>query len=461
MENYDLIVIGAGPGGYIAAIHASELGLKTAIVEKETLGGVCLNVGCIPSKALLKNAELARTLRIDSETFGIRMTNLQLDYSLAVERSRKISRRLQQGVAFLMKKNKIDVYEGIASFLSPKQINVAQKTGEEVKLTGNAFIIAAGTIPIALRGMEPDGEKILNFRQAILQTSLPKSIVIIGGGAIGVEFATIWNSYGSNVTIVEMQDQLLPNEDPEAGKELAKSFKKQNIQSRTGTRLLSIDKTQDGVVVHVSDQQGESEISAEQVLIAIGFTPDTKTLNLEAAGVKLSERGWIETDDYGKTNRDSIYAIGDITGKILLAHAASAMGRIAAEKIAGGQPHPFDKDLIPHTTFSFPQVASFGLTESMAEKRSIPIKVGKAQFLPNGKALGMNENEGWAKLICAEENHQILGATLVGAEVCELLPELTLAAAKKLTAEDILANIHAHPTLSEVISDAAENLVKS
>jgi len=459
MNTYDLIVIGAGPGGYIAAIRGSELGLKTAIIEKDSLGGVCLNVGCIPSKSLLKNAELVRTLRKESETFGIRASDLSFDYAAAVDRSRKVSKRLNQGVAFLMKKNKIDVYNGKASFTDPKHVRVSLNSGEDEFLEAADFIIATGTVPTELKGMEFDGERILNYRQAILQTALPNSVVIIGGGAIGVEFATIWSAYGSAVTVVEMQPNLLPNEDPEAGRELERSFKKQGIDVKTGTRLKSIDKVPDGVMIHLINEKGESEVSAQQVLIAVGFRPNPAELNLEAAGVKTTERGWIDCDPFGKTAANHIYAVGDITGKILLAHSAMTMGRIAVEQIGGLITEPLNLDLVPHCTFSFPQVASFGLTEASADARKIKIKAGKSAFLANGKALGMNENEGWIKLICDATDHRILGATMIGAEVCELLPELTLAATKQLTAEDILMNIHAHPTLSEGIAEAAGNLL--
>ncbi len=461
MDKFDVIVIGAGPGGYVAAIRAAELGLKTAIIEKDSLGGVCLNVGCIPSKSLLKNAEVARMLRKETETFGVTLNGLELDYSKAVERSRKVSKRLNQGIAFLMKKNNITVYEGAASFISEHKLLIILKSGESLELQADHVIIAAGSHSTPLKGMEPDGEKILNYRQAILQTTRPDSIVIIGGGAIGVEFATIWRAYGTEVTVVEMMDQLLPNEDPEAGKDLEKSFKKQGMKVLTGTKLESVDKTDQGVTVHVSDSKGKSDLSADQVLIAVGFAPSSAALNLPAAGVKTSDRGWIETDLYGKTNIDSIYAVGDVAGRILLAHTASAMGRIAAEKIAGREPKPFNLDLIPHTTFSFPQVASFGLTEAEAIKRGLKVKSGKALFLANGKALGMNEYEGWAKLVCDADSHVLLGAVMLGPEVSELLPELTLAAANQLTVEDILTNVHAHPTLSEIISDAAENLLNS
>ncbi len=459
METYDVVVIGAGPGGYIAAVRTAELGLKTAIVEKDSLGGVCLNVGCIPSKSLLKNAEIARTLRKNAKLFGVSYDNIQLDYPSAVDRSRNVVKRLNQGVAFLMKTNAVIVYKGTAILMGDQKIRIEKVSGEAEMLAAKSIILAAGTHPVDIPGIEADGEKILNYRQAILQTKLPKSIVIIGGGAIGVEFATIWNSYGTEVTIIEMKNRLVPNEDAEAGSELERAFKKQGIKVKTATRLTAVDKTESGVTVHIQSDAGESEISAEQILIAVGFQPNSKGIGLTKAGVDMDSKGWIKIDQYCRTNIPNIYAIGDITGKVLLAHAASAMGKIAAEKIAGNEMQPLNIDLIPHATFSFPQIASFGITEEMAAERGIPIRIGKAGFIANGKALGIGENEGWAKLVSDAATGEILGASMVGPEVSELLPELTLAAGNHLTVKDIQKNIHAHPTLSEILMEAAEKIL--
>ncbi len=454
MEKYGVIVIGSGPGGYTAAIRSAELGYKTAIVEKEALGGVCLNYGCIPSKSLLKNAEIARLLRGKPQDYGIQFSDLKFDYAKAVERSRKVSKRLNQGVAFLMKKNKIDVLEGAASFKDAHTIEVSLADGSST-YEADHFIIATGTVPIAIKGMEPDGERILNYRQAIVQAELPGSIVIVGGGAIGVEFATLWNAYGAKVTVVEMKDHLLPNESEEAGLELAKSFKKQGINVKTGTSLAGVEKQKSGVQVHLTGPKGDEVVEADQVLIAVGFRPNTSEMDPEKAGVRLNARGWIETDEFGKTSVDHIYAIGDVTGRILLAHAASTMGRIAAEKISGGKVRAMDLNLVPHATFSHPQVASFGLNETTAAEKKRAVGIGKTFFLSNGKALGINENEGWVKLIFDRRDDVLIGATMVGADVCELLPELTLAAVQRLSAGDIIENIHAHPTLSEAIWEAA------
>lgn len=458
MKEYDVIVIGAGPGGYTAALRTAKNGLKTAVIEKDSLGGVCLNVGCIPSKSLLKNAELARTLRKDSKTFGISCDNLKLDYEAAVARSRKVAKRLNQGVAFLLKNAGVDVYFGRAEFSDDHLIHVVMNDGTEEEFLAENIIIACGTKPVEIPGMLPDGEKILNYRQAILQTALPGRVVIIGGGAIGVEFATVWNGYGAAVMIVEMQSHLLPNEDAEAGAELERSFKKQGIKVKTGTALCGVDKTDDGVVVHLKQGEAESTVEADQVVIVVGFRSNAPELKLENTAVTMTARGWVETDEMCRTSVPGIYAIGDVAGKVLLAHTAEAMGKMVGDLIAGKDPKGLRYDLMPHATYSHPQVASFGYTEESAKAAGIAYKIGKAGFIANGKALGLGENEGWVKLICDAETDVIIGAVMVGPEVSELLPELSLAAAQNLTAEDIALNVHAHPTLSEVIMEAAEEI---
>ncbi len=457
MKEFDVIVIGAGPGGYVAALRTAANGLKTAVIEKDKLGGVCLNVGCIPSKSLLKNAELARTLRKDAKTFGIASeTPITADFASAVERSRKVSKRLNMGVASLLKNAGVEVIPGTATFRDAKTVVVTAEDGSEEEYTAANIIIAAGTKPTVIPGMEPDGEKILNYRQAILQTVLPKRIVVIGGGAIGVEFATVWSGYGAQVTVVEMQSHLLPNEDAEAAAELERAFKRQGIKVKTGTALCGVDKTADGVSVRVKAGDEESAIEADQVVIVVGFRSNAPDLGLENAGVKMTSRGWIECDEYGRTSVPGIYAVGDIAGKVLLAHTASAMGKMVGDLIAGKNVPAVRYDLTPHATYSHPQVASFGYTEETAKAAGIDYVIGKAGFIANGKALGLAENEGFVKLICAKDSHELIGAVIVGPEASELLPELTLAAAHHLTAEDIALNVHAHPTLSEVMMEAAE-----
>ncbi|MHB0988369.1 MAG: dihydrolipoyl dehydrogenase [Bellilinea sp.] len=458
MAEYDVVVIGAGPGGYVAAIRAAQLGLKTAIVEKEFMGGICLNVGCIPSKSLLKNAELAHTLRERADEFGIRFENLQLDYAKAVDRSRKVSKRLVQGVGFLMKKNNIDVFIGRGKLETANKIIVTGADGKTQELQAKNIIIATGSYAAAIPGVKADGEKVLTFWEAILQTRKPASVVIIGAGAIGAEFATIWNSYGVKVTLVEMLPRILPLEDEEVSVELAKAFKKRGIGIMTGTKVLGIETTDAGVKVKVSDGATELVLEAEQTLVAIGFKPNTTDMGLETAGVKLSARGFVEIDERMATNVPGIWAIGDVTGKLLLAHVASAMAVICAENIAGVETRTLDYTMMPRATYSQPQVASFGYTEAQAKEKGYEIKVGRFPFQPNGKALGLGDYVGWVKIISDAAYGEILGAHMIGPDVSELLPELTLAQNMELTAAEIAHNVHAHPTLSEAVMEAAHGV---
>jgi dihydrolipoamide dehydrogenase len=455
MSEYDVIVLGAGPGGYVCAIRASQLGLKTAIVEKQWLGGVCLNVGCIPSKALLRNAEIAHILRERGKDFGFSFENLQLDFSAAVKRSRQVSERLVKGVGFLMRKNKIDIHMGTGKLTGRDTISVTAEDGQKTELKGNNIVIAAGSSSTVPPGWEVDGERILTYMEAILQEKRPESAIIIGAGPIGVEFATIWHSYGTKVTIVEMLPHLVPLEDEEISVELEKNFKRRGLEFLTGYKVESLAAQDHGVQVKVSGKDGEKTLEAEQALIAIGFKPNTKGLGLEEAGVKLTERGFIDIDERMATNVPGIWAIGDITGKLLLAHVGSAQGIVCAENMAGAETVVLDYEMMPRATYCQPQVASFGITESQAKERGHDVKVGKFLFQPNGKALGLGEPAGFVKIVVDSRYGEILGAHLIGPEVTELLPELTLAQMMELTPEQIARNVHAHPTLSEVIMEAA------
>jgi dihydrolipoamide dehydrogenase len=458
MTEYDLVVIGAGPGGYVSAIRASQLGLKTAIIDKQWLGGVCLNVGCIPSKALLKNAELAHTLRDRAKEFGISFDNLKIDYSAAVKRSRQVSDRLTKGVGFLMKKNNIDVYMGTALLKNKSTVQVTAADGKVQDLAAKNIIIATGSHSAPIPGVAMDGKKIVSYQEAILQEKLPASIIVIGGGAIGLEFSTVWNSFGSKVTIVEMLPHIAPLEDAEISTELEKAFKKNGIDVLTGHRVLSVETTVAGVKVKVSSAEGEKVLEAEQALVAIGFKPNTAGLGLETVGVKLSDRGHITIDDHMATNVSGIYAIGDVTGKVLLAHVATAQGMVAAETIAKHETIKLDYTMMPRATYCYPQVASFGYTEAQAKEKGLEIKVSKFPFMANGKSLGLGETVGFAKIISDAKYGEILGAHLIGPEVSELLPELTLAQRMEITAEEIARNVHAHPTLSEVLMEAAHGI---
>ena len=456
METYDVVVIGAGPGGYVAAIRAAQLGQKTAIVEKQWMGGVCLNVGCIPSKALLKNAEVAHTLRERGKEFGFSFDNLSLDFSVAVKRSRQVSNRLVKGVGFLMKKNKIDVYMGTAHLDAPQTVTVTDEEGKTQSLSANNIIVATGASTMVPPAWEIDGEKVVTYMEAITQEKLPKSAVIIGAGAIGVEFATVWNSYGADVTLVEMLPNLVPLEDEEISKELEKAFKKNKINFLTGTKVESVEATKSGVKVEVSDAGDVKQtLEAEQALVAIGFRPNSSGLGLEELGVNISDRGFIEIDERMATNVPGIWAIGDVTGKLMLAHVGSAMGIVCAENIAGAETVTLDYEMMPRATYCQPQVASFGITEAQAKERGFEVKVGRFPFQANGKALGLGDYAGWVKIVVDEKYGEILGAHMIGPEVTELLPELTLAHMMELTPAEIARNVHAHPTISEALMEAA------
>lgn len=455
MSDYDVVVIGAGPGGYVCAIRAAQLGLKTAIVDKEWLGGVCLNVGCIPSKALLQNAHVAHLLRERGKEFGFSFDNLKLDFDVAVKRSRKVSERLTKGVGFLMKKNKIDVHMGTGKLTAKDTVQVKDDKGETKDLKAKNIVVATGASVAIPPGWEIDGEQVVTYLEAILQEKLPKSVVVIGAGAIGVEFATIWHSYGVEVNIVEMLPRLVPLEDEELGNELGKAFSRQGIKIHTGSRVEAIEKQGEGVKVKISSDDGEKTLEAAQALVAIGFRANSRDIGLEDVGVKVNERGMIEIDDRMATNVEGIWAVGDVTGKLMLAHVGSAQGIVCAENIAGVETVKLDYVMMPRATYCNPQVASFGLTEEQAKEQEYELKIGRFPFQPNGKALGMGETTGWVKILTDAKYGEILGAHMIGPEVTELLPELTLAQMMELTAEQIARNVHAHPTLSEVLMEAA------
>jgi dihydrolipoamide dehydrogenase len=458
MAEYDVIVIGAGPAGYVCAIRAAQLGLEAAVIDKQWLGGVCLNVGCIPSKALLRSAEIAHLLREGGKEFGFSFENLQLDYSAAVKRSRQVSARLTKGVGFLMKKNNIEVIMGNARLTGRNSVNVIDESGATKTIMAANIVIATGANVAIPPGWRVDGEVVVTYHEAILQEKLPQSAVIIGAGAIGVEFATIWSSYGSEVTIVEMLPRILPLEDEEISAELTKALNKRKIKTLPGHRVEGIEVKDGKAVVRVSSPQGEKTLEAEQALVAIGFKPNTHNLGLEELGVKIDARGAIEIDDRMATSVPGIWAIGDVTAKLMLAHVGSAQGIVCAENIAGVETVKLNYTNMPRATYCQPQVASFGLTEAQAKEQGYEIKVGRFPFQANGKALGLGESTGWVKIISEAKYGEILGAHLIGPEVTELLPELTIAQMMELTAHEIARNVHAHPTLSEVLMEAAHGV---
>ncbi len=454
-ENFDVVVIGAGPAGYVAAIRAAQLKQKVAIVDKQWLGGVCLNIGCVPSKSLLKNAEVAHTLRERAKDFGFSFDNLKLDYSVAVKRSRQNSDRLTKGVGFLMKKNNITVFMGEAKLKAKDTVAVTDKDGKATELKAKNIIVASGARAAVPPVWKVDGEKVVTYREAILQTTLPKSVVIIGSGAIGVEFATVWNSYGVDVTIVEMLPRIVPLEDEEISKELDKEFKKRGMKVMAGHKVESVEAAKTGVKVKVSAEGKETTLEADQALVAIGFRPNSNGLGLEEVGVKVSDRGFVEINEKMQTTVAGIWAIGDVTGKLMLAHVGSAMGIICAENIAGAETITLDYEMMPRATYCQPQIASFGMTEAQAKERGLNVKIGRFPFQANGKALGMGDYGGFVKILVDEKYGELLGASMIGPEVTELLPELTLARMMELTPHEIARNVHAHPTLSEALMEAA------
>ncbi len=456
MKNYDVVVIGAGPGGYVAAIRCTQLGLKTAIVEKRFLGGVCLNIGCIPSKALLRNADIAHILRERGKEFGFNCENLKLDYGVAHKRSRSVSKRLVRGIGFLMKKNNIDVHMGAAKLTAKDTVEVILEEGDKEILKAKNIILATGSHPFTVPGVALDGEKVVDYEAAILRPDLPETAAIIGGGAIGVEFATIWNAYGVDVTIIEMLDHLLPVEGEDVGKEIEKSYKKLGINVMTKSKVKGVTTSESGTLVTVETEDGEMVVEADLTLVAIGFKPNSQGLGLEDVGVTISKRGYIEIDERMATNVDGIWAIGDVTGKLLLAHAASAMGVVAAENIAGVETVTLDYNMIPRATYCHPQTASFGYTEAQAKEKGYDVAVGEFPLQANGKALGLGDYQGFARIVVDKQYGEILGAQMVGPNVSELLPVLTLAQRFELTVHEVARNVHAHPTLSETLMEAAE-----
>ena len=459
-KEYDVVVLGAGPGGYIAAIRASQLGLKAAIIEKKYWGGVCLNVGCIPSKALLHNAELAHIVKNEAKTFGMQFEgDVTMDYGAAYKRSRQVSNRLVKGVQFLMKKNKIDTYEGWATLTDEHNVSVELNEGGTESLTFKNLIIATGAVDRLLPGVE-FSENVVSWETQILEDSTPESLIVVGSGAIGTEFTYVHANYGVDVTLVEYLDRMLPLEDEEVSKELMKQYKKMGVNLKTGHRVESVEDKGDKVVVTATNMDTDEEVTfeAERAMMATGFKPRVEGFGLENTSVKLTDKGAIDIDDQMRTNVDHIYAVGDVTAKLQLAHVAEVMGVVAAEAIAGEPTQKLDFIMMPRATYCQPQVASFGYTEKQAREAGFDVNVSKFPFQANGKALGLNQSEGFVKLISDKKYGEIIGAHMIGANVTELLPELTLAASAELTPNEVARNVHAHPTMSEAIKEAAHGL---
>ncbi|WP_180686908.1 dihydrolipoyl dehydrogenase [Streptomyces gossypiisoli] len=458
-ERFDVVVLGAGPGGYVAAVRAAQLGKRVAVVEEKYWGGVCLNVGCIPTKALLRNAELAHIVTREAKTFGIKVDGeVSFDYGEAFRRSRRVADGRVKGVHYLMKKNKITEYDGRGTFLDPHTLQVTDYEGTTRTIGFENCIIATGATPKLLPGTRRTS-RVVTFEEQILAEELPQSIIIAGAGAIGVEFAYILNNYGVKVTVVEFLDRAAPLEDAEVSTELARQYRKLGIDVLTSTRVDAIDEAGPQVRVTVTANDGSQQVlEADKVLQAIGFAPNVTGYGLENTGVTVTERGAIDVDGRCRTSVPHIYAIGDVTAKLMLAHAAEAMGVVAAETIADAETMELDYAMIPRATYCQPQIASFGYTEAQARDLGYDFKVAKFPFTANGKAHGLGDTTGFVKLISDATYGELIGGHLIGPDVTELLPELTLAQKWDLTVHEVARNVHGHPTLGEAIQEAVHGL---
>lgn len=458
-KNYDVCVIGAGPGGYVAAIRAAQLGQKVVIIEANHLGGICLNWGCIPTKALLKSSEVNHLLSHVGD-YGFSVKDAKFDFDKVIKRSRDVSKKLSSGIAGLLKKNKVEVIDGFGKFVSNKEIIVTKDNKEVAKVSANNFIIATGARARVIPGLEPDGDKIWTYREAMTPKEMPKSLIIVGSGAIGSEFASFYNNMGCDVTLVEMAPNILPVEDEEISKIAAKSFSARGIKILTNAALKNIKKGKNDIEAEILVKDKTQKLKAQKIILAVGVVANTENIGLENTKIKV-EKGAINVDKYLETNEPNIYAIGDVVSAPWLAHKASHEGVIAAEKIASKvnkfdpkKVHPIKKENIPGCTYSMPQIASIGLTEKNAIAQGKKIKVGRFPYLANGKAIASGETEGLIKVIFDEKTGELLGAHLVGAEVTEMIQGFVIAKQAELTEEDLMHTIFPHPTMSEMMHES-------
>ncbi|GAA1874970.1 dihydrolipoyl dehydrogenase [Lapillicoccus jejuensis] len=451
-------MLGAGPGGYVAAIRAAQLGKSVAVVEKKYWGGVCLNVGCIPSKALLRNAELAHVLTKEKAVFGIE-GDATMSFGPTHARSRKVSEGIVKGVHYLMKKNKITEIDGWGTLTGPQSMDVALNDGQTRQLTFDDLILATGSVTRMIPGVEVS-QNVVTYEEQILDPELPGSMIIAGSGAIGVEFAYVMSNFGVDVTIVEFLDRMVPTEDADVSKELLKHYKKLGVKVLLKTKVEAVEDTGSGVRVTVSPADGgESQVlEADKLMSAIGFAPRTEGFGLEAAGVELTDRGAIAIDDHCRTNVPHVYAIGDVTAKLMLAHVAEAMGIVAAETLAGAETMPIDYRYIPRATYCQPQIGSMGLSEAQAKEAGYDVKTSTFPFSANGKAQGLGEAVGFVKIIADAEHNEILGAAMIGPDVTELLPVINAAQTWDLTADELSRVVFAHPTLGEAVKEALHGI---
>jgi dihydrolipoamide dehydrogenase len=458
--SFDIIIIGSGPGGYVTAIRAAQLGLKTAIVEREYLGGICLNWGCIPTKALLRSAEIFHYMQ-HAKDYGLSAEKVGYDSAAVVKRSRAVAKRLNDGVGFLMKKNKVTVIWGEAVIDAPGKVTVKAGKGEAPKgalgpggYQAKHIIIATGARPRVLPGLEPDKKLIWTYFEAMVPEKMPKSLLVIGSGAIGIEFASFFRTFGVDVTVVEVLPQILPVEDAEISAFARKQFEKQGIKIFTGAKVTKLDKQPDGVTATIDDGKGGTQtLAVERVISAVGVTGNIENLGLDKVGVK-TERGAIVVDPLSRTNVPGIYAIGDVAGPPLLAHKAEHEGEICVEAIKGLNPHPLDKRLIPGCTYCSPQIASVGLTEQAAKEQKLDIRIGRFPFVGNGKAIALGEDQGLVKVIFDKKTGALIGAHMVGAEVTELIQGYVVAMNLETTEEELMHTVFPHPTLSEMMGEA-------
>ena len=449
---FDIIIIGSGPGGYVTAIRAAQLGFKTALVEKEKLGGVCLNWGCIPTKALMKSAEVYDYIQ-KASAYGIQVGEHAPDFPAVIERSRQVADMMSKGVEFLMRKNKIQVIQGTGRVLPGKKVKILHPDGLESVLDAEHIIIATGARARQLSFMPIDGEKILGYRQALTLKKQPKSMIIVGSGAIGVEMAHFYKSMGTEVTIVEYLPRLLPLEDEEVSKQLERSFKKKKIKVLTGTEITAADISGDGVVLKYKNKKGEGELQAEKVLSAVGIQANIENIGLEETGI-ITEKGKIKVDEFYRTNKEGYYAIGDVIDTPALAHVASAEGITCVENIKGLNPEPVDYNNIPSNIYTSPEVASVGLTEKEALEQGYEIRVGKFPFTASGKAKAAGKTDGFVKIIIDKKYDEILGAHMIGDHVTEMIAEIVAAKKAEATGHTLLKTIHPHPTMSEAVMEA-------
>lgn len=451
--SYDIIVIGSGPGGYVTAIRASQLGFKTAIVEKAELGGVCLNWGCIPTKALLKSAQVFDYIN-HAEEYGITVGKVAHNFDQIVGRSREVANGMSNGIQFLMKKNKIDVIQGTAEIAPGKKVNVKLNDGKQQTLIAKHIIVATGARSKELPNLKQDGKTVIGYREAMTLKKQPKKMVVVGSGAIGVEFSYFYNSIGTEVTLVEYLPEIVPNEDEEVSKQLGRSFKKSGITVMTNSAVEKVESTAKGCKVHIKTKKGMEVIECDVVLSAVGITPNIENIGLEQTGIK-TEKGVIVTDKYYKTNVDGYYAIGDVVAGQALAHVASAEGITCVEAIAGHKPEPLDYNNIPGCTYCSPEIASVGYTEAKAKAAGFELKIGKFPFSASGKESAMGNKEGFIKLIFDAKYGELLGAHMIGTNVTEMIAEIVVARKLETTGHEMIKSIHPHPTLSEAIMEAA------